>query len=300
MSLANVLFDVLGPVAVLVVLGAVLGPRLEIDSGSLSRLAFWVFGPAFVFGLLAEADLEGSVVIGLVVSALAGMAAALIVAVGWSTLTGAGYEAGAAVAMTSAWGNVGNAGLAIVAFALGDDALPVAGVLMVTINLTSVILSVGLAQARTAPIGSAVLRGVRAPMTVAGGVALAVNLADIDVPLLADRSIGLLAQALIPVMLFGLGLQLVASGRPRWSAELGVVALAKLAIAPLAAALAAWTMGLEGDARAAVIIQSAMPPAVFCAVVATENDLLPDRVTAAVVLTTILSAVTLPLVLLAV
>ena len=51
MSLANVLLDVLGPVAVLVALGAVLGPRLQIDLGSLSRLAYWVFGPAFVFGL---------------------------------------------------------------------------------------------------------------------------------------------------------------------------------------------------------------------------------------------------------
>ncbi|MEL6985449.1 MAG: AEC family transporter, partial [Actinomycetota bacterium] len=133
MSLASVLLNVLGPVAVLVMLGAVLGPRLEIDSGSLSRIAYWVFGPAFVFSLLAEADLERSVVTGLVVAALAGMAAAVVVVGGWALTTGAGYETGAAMAMTSMWGNVGNAGLAIVAFALGDDALPVAGVLMVTI-----------------------------------------------------------------------------------------------------------------------------------------------------------------------
>lgn len=300
MSFAGVLLDVLGPVAVLVALGALTGPRLRVDAGSLSRLAYWVFGPAFVFGLLAEADLERSVVVGLVVASLAGMGAALLVSLVWAGSTRAGYEAGAAVAMTSVWGNVGNAGLAIVAFALGDDALPVAGVLMVTINLTSLILGVGMAQARSSSLSGAVLRGLTAPMTVAGGVALAVNLADLDVPLLADRSVGLLAQALIPVMLYSLGLQLVSAGRPRWSNDLAVIGVAKLAVAPAAAAAVAVAMGLEGDARAAVIIQSAMPPAVFCAVVAAENDLLPERVTAAVVLTTVASVVTLPVVLLAV
>jgi predicted permease len=239
------------------------------------------------------------VVVGLVVAALAGMVAAVTVVGGWAVATRAGYEAGAAMAMTSMWGNVGNAGLAIVAFALGDDALPVAGVLMVTINLASLVLGVGMAQARTASIRSAVGRGLRAPMSIAGGVALVINLADVDVPLVADRSIGLLAQALIPVMLFGLGLQLVAAGRPQWSGELGVVMVAKLLVAPAAAAAVAVAVGLEGDARSAVIIQSAMPPAVFCAVVAAENDLLPGRVTAAVVVTTVMSVLTLPVVLVA-
>ena len=155
----------LGPVAVLVALGGLTGPRLRIDAGSLSRLVYWVFGPAFVFGLLAEADLERSVVIGLVEASLAGMGAALVVALAWAAASGAGYESGAAVAMTSTWGNVGNAGLAIVAFALGDDALPVAGVLMVTINLASLVIGVGMAQARSSSLRGAVLRGLTAPMT---------------------------------------------------------------------------------------------------------------------------------------
>ncbi|MEM7326508.1 MAG: AEC family transporter [Actinomycetota bacterium] len=298
MSVANVLFDVLGPVAALVLLGAVAGPRLQIDAGSLSRLAYWVFGPAFVFTLLAGANLDRSIVLRLMAAALAGMGAALVVATVWARVSGVGYERGAAVAMTSTWGNVGNAGLAIVAFALGDDALPIAGVLMVTINLASVILGIGMAQARTASVTAAVWRGLTAPMSVAGAVALATNLLNVDVPLLADRSIGLLADALIPVMLFTLGLQLVNHGMPRWSNDLSVVLVAKLAVAPLAAAAVGRFLSLEGDALAAVVIQSAMPPAVFCAVVASENNLVPERVTAAVVLATAASALTLPVVLL--
>lgn len=300
MPVANVLLDVLGPVAALVLLGAIVGPRLRIDAGSLSRLAYWVFGPAFVFGLLAGADLDRSIVLRLIGAAAAGMVAALVVAVLWARVSGVTYELGAAVAMTSVWGNVGNAGLAIVAFALGDDALPIAGVLMVSINLAALVLGVGMAKARSSSVGAAVMRGLTAPMSVAGAVALVVNLIGFDVPLLADRSIGLLADALIPVMLFTLGLQLVGHGMPRWSNDLSVVLVAKLAVAPAAAAVAGRALSLDGDALAAVIIQSAMPPAVFCAVVAEETNLVPERVTAAVVLATGASALTLPIVLLAV
>jgi len=99
------------------------------------------------------------------------------------------------------------------------------------------------------------------------------------------------------VMLFGLGLQLVASGRPNMSFDLGISTAAKLVVAPIAAGLVAVALGLTGDNLDVVVIQSAMPPAVFCVVVALEHDLEPKRVTTAVVTMTILSLLTLPVVL---
>ncbi|MEE1565142.1 MAG: AEC family transporter [Acidimicrobiales bacterium] len=296
--MANVIFDVLAPVAILVGLGAALGPRLHIDVGGLSRLAYNVFGPAFIFAVLAGADLERGVVARLVLAGLAGMASAVALAVLWSRITGAGYELTAATAITSSYGNVGNAGLAIVAFSLGDQALPVAGVLMLTINLTGLVLSVGLAEARSRSPLPALGKALATPMAIAGAISLLVNLSGVDLPVVVDRSIGLLADALIPVMLLTLGMQLAKSGRPTWSNDLGVVLVAKLALAPLVAGLAASALSLGGDFLDAVVIQSAMPPAVFAAVIAIESDLAPDRVTAAVVLTTLLSALTLPVVLL--
>lgn len=298
MSVANVLFDVLAPVAIIIVLGAVFGPRLKADVGTLSRLAYWVFGPALVFSLLADAELEGSVVLKLVAAAVAGMVAALVFGVIWARAIGASFDVTAAVAMTSAYGNVGNMGLAIVIFALGEGASAAAGVLMVTINLLGLIIGVALAQARTTGPAAALLRGITAPMSIAGVVALVINFAGIDLPQLVLRSVDLMGDGLIPVMLFTLGLQLVQSGRPTWSSDLLAIIVAKLAIAPLVAAAVGSAIGLAGDNLDAVIIQSAMPPAVFCAVVAIENDLVPDKVTAAVVLTTLASVISLPIMLL--
>ncbi len=298
MSVANVLFDVLAPVAVLVVLGALAGRPLGIDVTTLSRMSFYVLGPAFVFVVLADAELAGSVVLRLVLAALAGMVAAVAIVGMWARAAKAPYEVMAASMMTSSYGNVGNMGLAIVAFALGDDALAIAGVLMLTINIAGLVLSVGLAEARTRSPFHALLRALTTPMSIAGALALVVNLGNVDMPLVFDRSVGLLADALIPVMLFTLGLQLVTTGRPALTADLGVMMVVKLALVPVVAGLVGYWIGLDGDALDALIIQSAMPPAVFCAVVAIEYQLAPDRVTAGVVSATLASAATLPVVLL--
>jgi len=58
------------------------------------------------------------------------------------------------------------------------------------------------------------------------------------------------------------------------------------------------TIGLTGDLVAVSAVQSAMPPAVFCMVVALEHDLEPEAVTSTVVFATLVSLATLPVVLL--
>lgn len=297
MSVVSVLFDVLGPVVLVVAVGAIFGPRLNIDIGSLNRLAYWVLGPAFVLDILSQADIERSVIVKLVLAGLAGMAVAGLVAMLVMRARGADYAVVAATVMTSAFGNVGNAGLAISSFALGEEAVAAASVLMLTVNISGIVLGIGLASARTSsPIG-AVGRALTAPISIAGAIAILTNITAVEPPLLIERSIGLLSVAMIPVMLFGLGMQLAASGRPEWTFDLGVATIAKLAIAPIAAGVVAAALGLSGDNLGVVVIQSAMPPAVFCSVVALEHDLEPRRVTTAVVVVTVLAVLTLPIVL---
>ena len=202
--------------------------------------------------------------------------------------------------MSSAYGNVGNAGLAISAFAFGDDAIPVAAVLMIAINVPGMVLGIGLATSRHGGTLVGVRRALTAPMTIAGGLAVVMNVADWSFPTVVDRSVGLLGAALIPVMLLTLGMQLAQSTSLRPDIDLGLVAVAKLAMVPLVAAGLGRLLDLDGDAFGVLVIQSAMPPAVFCVVVALEFDLEPERVTRTVLATTLLALVTLPFVLVAV
>lgn len=298
MTVLSLFVDVLGPVVLLVAVGAFAGPRLGIAASSLSPLAYWVLGPAFVFNLFAASGLEAGTVARLVAAGMAGMAVAMILAFLGNRAVGSSRSITAASVITSGYGNVGNAGLAITVFALGDDALAAAGVLMLTINVLGVTIGAGLAAGQSlGPLG-ALKRAVLAPMTVAAILAILLNLANTSVPLVAERSIGLLAGALIPVMLFTLGLQLVTVGVSAPSPDISISIAAKLVAAPLGAAAAAVLLGLEGDLLGAVVIQSAMPPAVFCMLLAIEHDLEPERVTSSVVTSTAFSLVTLPIVLL--
>ena len=300
MGVVELLVNVMGPVVLIVALGWFAGTRLTFDVSTLSRLAFYVLGPAFVLDVFADAELDGAVVFRLSVAAWIAMLVGGLVAWGLSRAADVGPARRGSAIMASAYGNVGNAGLAISAFALGDDAIPVAAVLMIVINITGICLGVILASAQTGGIGGAFVRALSAPMTIAAGVAVVMNLASVEFPTAIDRSIGVLGAALIPLMLVTLGVQMAGDIRPTLEMDLGIVSLAKLAVVPLTAALVGNLLGLAGDDLGVLVIQSSMPPAVFCAVVALEFDMEPERTTRTVLGTTLVALLTIPVELLAV
>lgn len=290
----------MGPVVLIVALGWFAGAKLSFDVSTLSRLAFYVLGPAFVLDVFADAELDGSVVLRLTVAAWAAMLVGGLLALALSRAVKLNNARRGSAIMSSAYGNVGNAGLAISAFALGDDAIPIAAVLMIVINITGIVLGVILASAQEGGIGSAFIRGFSAPMTIAAGIAVVMNLASFEFPTAIERSIEISGSALIPVMLITLGIQMAGDVTPRPEVDLGIVVAAKLVVVPLIAALVGSLLGLEGDAFGVLVIQSSMPPAVFCAVVALEFDMEPDRTTRTVLGTTLIALLTIPIALVAV
>ena len=300
MNVIELLINVMGPVIVIVGLGWFAGSRMEFDVATLSRLAFWVLGPVFVLDVFADAELDRSTVVKLTTAGLAAMAVGAGLAYLLARWLNVPASRTKAAVMTSSYGNVGNAGLAICAFAFGEEAIPAAAVLMIVINTMGIFTGVALASAQTAGLASSVKRSLLTPMTIAAIVAISLNALGWDFPLVLDRSISIAGGALIPVMLITLGLQLGGDIRPELSADSGIVVGTKLVVVPLVAALFGWLLGLDGDDLGVLVIQSCMPPAVFTAVVALEFNLEPDRVTKTVLGTTLVALITIPIALVAV
>ncbi len=297
MNTIELLVNVMGPVVLIVAVGWFAGTRMPFDVSTLSRIAFYVLGPAFVLDVFADAALDGSVIFRLIIAAWIAMLVGGAVAWFLAQRFGVGVSRRGSAVMSSAYGNVGNAGLAISAFALGDEAIPIAAVLMIAINITGICLGVTLASAQQAGIGSALMRALSAPMTIAAGVAVAMNLASLSFPTALDRSISVMGGALIPLMLVTLGIQMAGDVRPAPEVDLGVVSAVKLLAVPAVAWAVGSLLGLEGNDLGVLVIQSSMPPAVFCAVVALEFDMEPERTTRTVLGTTLLALITLPFVL---
>jgi predicted permease len=295
-ELGGILLNILAPVFLLVGLGALAGRMLDLDARTLSKLSYWVLGPVFIFDILARADLALGLVARMVGASLLAMAVVGAAAVAASRALRRPTGVTGAVLTTSVYGNVGNFGLAIVAFTYGEEALPLAGILFLSINLGGLLVGVAAAGwQRVRPL--AALRGAfTAPMVLVVPPAVLVNGADLDLPLWVDRPVTLLAGALIPVMLLTLGIQLQGMGLPRVGPEVALSVALKLLAAPAAAAAFGVAVGLEGVPAGVLVLQSAMPAAVFTALVAYEHDMEPDLVTTIVMAGTLASALTLPVV----
>lgn len=292
----QVLVEVLFPVFAVVGVGYAVARLMAVEPPALATLSYWVLGPAFIFDVLADADLAPEVVVGVVAATLVGMALVAALAALAMRAIGAGFSKLGATVLTTIHGNVGNFGLAICAFAFGATALPIASIVMVTVNTVGIVAGVGLATIRGGSLARAAATAVLSPLALAVVPALAVNVSNITLPVWADRPISLLAAALIPVMLLILGIQIARMPRALPARLVTMPIVIKLVLAPLAALLGVAAVSLEGVAAQVVVLQAAMPAAVLTSLIALEHDLEADYVTSVVLVGTLASVITLPVV----
>jgi hypothetical protein len=136
-------------------------------------------------------------------------------------------------------------------------------------------------------------RLLRLPTFYAVLLALLFNYFGWILPLPLERSVDLLANATIPVLMVLMGIQLQASKWTDHTLVLSLGNLLRLLAAPAIALGLALIFHLEGAAFQAGIVEAAMPTAVFMTVLATEYDIEPAFITTAVFTSTLLSPLTL-------
>ena len=66
LALSLVFLNVVTPVFILVVFGYFIGPLLKIEARPLSRIAYFVFVPAFVFNIISEAKIAAELALSLI------------------------------------------------------------------------------------------------------------------------------------------------------------------------------------------------------------------------------------------
>ncbi len=297
LQLADIFISVITPVFGLVVIGYLAGPPLKLEARTLSRAAYYLFIPAFVFDVISKAHVAAAE-LGMMV--LYGTSIVLLTAA-LGALTARLFRQPAPViaafALIASFGNVGNFGLPLIEFKLGSQAMTPATIYFLTISIASFVVGVGAASYVRGGGLSAALSVVKTPALLALPPALFFARTGISLPTPAARIITLLAQAMIPVMLVALGVQLAASAGLRIDRKTLLASGVRLLGGPAVAAGLALLLGMTDLPRATAIIQSGMPAAVLTSIIALEYDLLPDFVTATVLVSTLASAITLTLLL---
>jgi len=292
-----VFLNVVTPVFILVVIGYFVGPRLKIDARSLSRTAYFVFIPAFVFNIISEAKIDS----GLTLQMLSFIFVAQIAVALLGFLVGKALrqsrEITAAFVLIATFGNVGNFGLPLIVFRLGETARTFATVYFVATVFISFVICVGVASwARSGGV-TAVFSVFKTPALIALIPALVFNITDVEVPIFLSRLSGLLGQAMIPVMLITLGVQMGEIPKIKINFNVFAASTVRLIGGPVLALLIVPYFGLEGLERRTGILQAAMPAAVLASIIALEYKLLPEFVTTTVLFSTLYSILTLTVIL---
>ncbi|MFW5843463.1 MAG: AEC family transporter, partial [Spirochaetota bacterium] len=293
LQLGGVFLKVIVPVFALVALGYFAGPPLGLDARTLSRVAYFIFVPAFIFSLLVGAQLETTLALRMIVYIVLVHLGLVVLAVLVAKLLGKDSRMTAAFVVIAVFGNVGNFGLPLVEFRLGSEAMLPAGIYFLSVVLFAFVISVTAAGWQRGGVGNALLSVLRTPALLSVVPAVILNSAGITPPLLVLRIVGLLGQAMIPVMVLSLGVQLAATKHFRIDTMVVVASGVRLIGGPLLAFILAALFALEGTARSAGIAQASMPTAVLASIIALEYDLLPDFITSTVLFSTLASVVTL-------
>ena len=292
-----VFLNVVTPVFILVVIGYFVGPRLKIDARSLSRTAYFVFIPAFVFNIISEAKIDSGLALQMLSFILVAQIAVALLGFLVGKALRQSREITAAFVLIATFGNVGNFGLPLIVFRLGETARTYATVYFVATVFISFVICVGVASwARSGGV-TAVFSVFKTPALIALIPALVFNITDVEVPIFLSRLSGLLGQAMIPVMLITLGVQMGEITKIKINFNVFAASTVRLIGGPVLALLIVPYFGLEGLERSTGILQAAMPAAVLASIIALEYKLLPEFVTTTVLFSTLYSVLTLTVIL---
>jgi malate permease and related proteins len=287
------------PIFLVAAVGFGLRRWLAVDKKALSTAVFYALSPCLVFSSLVNSQLPGDELLQLALFALLSILAMGALGLVVGRLLGLNRTEIVALVLVLMFVNGGNYGLTLNTLRYGNEGLARAVVYFVTSTVLFFTLGVFIASlANSGRLGwrRSMLSLLRLPPLYAVIVALLVYTTGLVVPGPIMRAVEVAGAGAIPVMLLVLGMQM--ADMPGLDGmRLAIPAtLLRLGVGPVVAVLVASWLGVQGISRAVSILEASMPTAVIAIILATEYDVQPAAVTSAVVASTLLSVVSLPLV----
>ncbi len=189
------------------------------------------------------------------------------------------------------FGNTGNMGLPLCLFAFGNDGLALAIAIFAITAVSQFTIGVAIASGSFDPRKLA-----RSPMVWSVVIAVMLIWQDVTIPLFLSNTIKLLGDFTIPVMLISLGVSLARLKVRQFGTSI-LLAVLRFAISLTVGIVIAEAFGLTGILRGVVIVQASMPAAVTNYLFAAYYRRDAESVAGIVVITTVISFASLPIVL---
>jgi len=286
MSLLEALLAVVAPVFLVSAVGFVWGLRkLPFDHEFVTRIVTLIGAPSLVFVTLSKSEFAVPDLLRMGGATLACIAFFVVVATIGLRLAGLPLR----VYLPSlAFPNIGNMGLPICLYAFGPRGLALAMIYFTVTTVCQFSFGPAIAEGRIT-LG----RVLRTPFLYAALLAVGTTQFGFKCPQWLMKTLSLIGDMTVPLMLLGLGAalsQFQATNRLRQF----ILSSARLALGLVGGLLISWLFGLQGAERGVVIVESAMPVAVFNYLFARMYGSDPNEVAGLVLISTVLSYLTLP------
>ncbi len=290
MSVSAELFAIIAPVFVCAAIGfAWTKSGRPYDTAFVTTLATNIGAPSLVFATLTGSSFGIGAFTDMMIAALIAIGAML--AIGAAILASLRFSQGAYLPAL-VFSNSGNMGLPLCLFAFGEPGLA-AGIAYFSMGaLGNFTVGVALASGTFSP-----WRLIRAPIIWSVIISLVVVATEFETPLWAGRTIKLIGDLTIPLMLMTLGASL-ARLKLRSLPRSALLAVVRLGMGFGVGVAVAWLLGLGHVEGGVLIIQCTMPVAVFNYLFAQRYGREPEEVAGMVLISTAISFLTLPALLL--
>jgi predicted permease len=293
----SIFVNVVLPVFIVAGFGFALERRFRLPIVPVNQVVLYVLMPSFIFTSLLPVDFRSDEPLRIGLFSVLLTVAMLGVGFAIARLLRLDRVTTSALLLTAAFPNLGNYGLSIVLLAYGAEGVRFGTILLAVQMLFALTLAVFIASSGSSSLRRSLAEVAKQPTLYAVGLALVLGATQTPVPGFIAAAIALPSQAAIPVMLLVLGMQISGTARIEEPRLVSVAVGTRLVLGTVVGVALATALGIEGVARAVMIVGAAMPTAVFTTLTATQFGTRPRFVSDVVVAGTLVSIVTVTVVL---
>ena len=290
-------FNIILPIFIPIIAGYLLQRKFPLNVATLTKIQFYIFIPALLFTTIYQTELNSALLRDLILANLVLFALLWAVCLLCARLLKLDAGKRSAFINSVCFYNSGNYCIPLIQLMYHT---PFAFSIQIIVMLIQQLLTntVGVMNTSSANRSwkGALLENFRMPMTYAVLIALLCRWLSIDVPKPLWTSFELMAQGLVPTALITLGAQLASTHLYLRNFRVLVSNAMRLLVGPLLAAAVCWMWGISGVVAQVMVICAAAPSAVNTVLLAIEYRSDPEFASQTVFLSTLLSALTMPVV----
>lgn len=283
------ILSIVFPVFITIAIGYIFACLKRIDLNSIIEVLLFITIPALVLSSLLRERIHLQDVGVVFLSALCVVVGVGILSHIYLKLTG--REGFKGFYLPTMFMNSGNMALPLALLAFGEEGLAVAILYYVSVSLLVYTLGISLVKGRDG------FREIfRLPLIYATVAGIGLNVVDISIPRPVTATIDILGDATIPLMLLSLGYRLesIKVKHLRMATWGGVI---RIFGGFIIAFILVYLFKIQGVTGRIIILSSSMPSAVINFILTERYDLHPDLVASIVMVSTVMSVFTTPLLL---